>query len=134
MTDKMDEKIRELCPGYASIRRLLLKLNYDYLSIIDHWESRIGETVPLADLFGGNPVLTIEDAAEAAYLELVKTAKELYFSRLTRDAALTVANALASGTLKLAEDLEFNGCTFAAAWSAVHPDEEKIRRNTGFEI
>lgn len=129
MTDKMDEKIRELCHGYTSIRRLLRKLNYDYLSIIDHWESRIGETVPLADLYGGNPVLTIEAAAEAAYSDLLRTAKELYFSRLTRDAALTVTNALASGTLKLAEDLEFNGCTFAAAWSALHPDEEKIRRS-----
>nr|DAG71412.1 MAG TPA: hypothetical protein [Caudoviricetes sp.] len=134
MTDEMNKKMSELCPGYASIRRLLLKLNYDYLALIDRWESRIGETVPLADLFGGNPTLTLEDVAEAAYFEMVKTAKELYFSRLSRDEALIIANSLASGTLKLAEDLEFNGCTFAAAWSDVHPDEEKIRRNTGFAI
>ena len=132
MTDKMDETIRELCPGYTSIRRLLRKLNYDYLSIIDHWESRIGEAVPLGDLYGGNANLTIEDAAEAAYFELVKTAKELYFSRLNRDTASTIANSLVSGTLKLAVDLKYNSCTFAAAWHDLHPDEEKIRANRRF--
>lgn len=135
MKDEMNDKMLELHPDMWSLKSLLISLHYDYIPAIDSWEARIGETAPLADLFGGAPTLTLEDVADAAYWELCKTAEELYFSRLSRDAALIIANALLdSGTLKLTDELEFNGCTFAAAWNAAHPDEEQIRRNSGYEI
>lgn len=134
MKDAINDKMLELHPDMWGLKSLLISLHHDYIPAIDSWEARIGETAPLADLFGGAPTLTLEDVADAAYWELCKTAEEVYFSRLSRDAAVTIANSLASGTLKLTEDLEYNSDTFAAAWNAAHPDEERIYRDNGFSI
>lgn len=73
--------------------------------------------------------LTLDDAAEGAYWDIVRYAKKLYFSRMTRDTAAIVANAITyQGTLKLATDVEFSDGSFADAWSAAHPDQPRLSR------
>ena len=97
--------------------------------IVDLWSARRGEQNPLADLFGGDPTLTLDDAAEGAYWDIVRYAKKLYFSGMTRDAAAIIANAITyHGTLKLATDVEFSDGSYADAGSAAHPDQPRLSR------
>lgn len=122
------ERMGQLHSGSA--RLLVYNLGGDPLQIINDWQSRIGDSVPLADWFGGANALTLDDAANGAYWEIVKYAKSLYFAPMTRETAVTVANAITSvGKLRLADDIEFTGIAFADAWSKAHPDQPRISRN-----
>lgn len=113
----------------GTVRGLVYSLGGNPQEIVDRWTARIGEKNPLADLFGGDPVLTLDDAAEGAYWDIVRYAKKLYFSGMTRDTAAIVANAITyQGTLKLATDVEFSDGSFADAWSAAHPDQPRLSR------
>lgn len=113
----------------ATVRGLVYSLGGNPKEIIDRWTARIGETNPLADLLGGAPVMTPDDAAEGAYWDIVRYAKQLYFAGMTRDAAAIVANAITyHGTLKLAVDVEFCAESFADAWDAAHPDQPRLSR------
>lgn len=127
--EKIDiiSRMDQLHSGTA--RGLVYSLGGNPQEIIDRWTARIGEQNPLADLFGGDPTLTLDDAAEGAYWDIVRYAKKLYFSGMTRDAAAIIANAITyQGTLKLATDVEFSDGSFADAWSAAHPDQPRLSR------
>lgn len=127
--EKIDiiSRMDQLHSGTA--RGLVYSLGGNPQEIIDRWTARIGEKNPLADLFGGDPTLTLDDAAEGAYWDIVRYAKKLYFSGMTRDTAAIVANAITyNGTLKLATDVEFSDLSFADAWSAAHPDQPRLSR------
>lgn len=120
----------------GTARGLVYSLGGNPQEIIDRWTARIGEQNPLYDplddLLGGDPVLTPDDAAEGAYWDIVRYAKKLYFSGITRDAAAIIANAITyQGTLKLATDVEFSDGSFADAWSAAHPDQPRLPRPVG---
>lgn len=122
------ERMGQLHSGSA--RLLVYNLGGDPMQIINDWQSRIGHAVPLADWFGGANTLTLDDAANGAYWDIVKYAKSLYMARLTRDAAVAVANAITPvGKLHLADDIEFTDIAFANAWSKAHPDQPRISRN-----
>lgn len=47
----------------GSARLLVYNLGGDPMQIINDWQSRIGDSVPLADWFGGAATLTLDDAA-----------------------------------------------------------------------
>lgn len=122
------ERMDQLHSGSA--RNLVYHLGGDPMQIINDWQSRIGDSLPLADWFGGANTLTLDDAAYGAYLDIVKYAKSLYFATMTRETAVTVANAITSvGKLRLAEDIEFTDTAFANAWSRAHPDQPRISCN-----
>lgn len=127
--EKIDiiSRMDQLHSGTA--RGLVYSLGGNPQEIIDRWTARIGEKNPLADLFGGDPALTLDDAAEGAYWDIVRYAKKLYFAEMTRDTAAIIANAITyHGTLKLATDVEFSDSSFADAWSAAHPDQPRLSR------
>lgn len=122
------ERMGQLHSGSA--RLLVYNLGGNPMPIIGDWQSRIGESVPLADWFGGANTLTLDDAANGAYWDIVKYAKSLYFAPMTREVAITIANAITSvGKLRLADDIEFTDIAFADAWSKAHPDQPRISRN-----
>lgn len=122
------ERMDQLHSGSA--RNLVYHLGGDPMQIINDWQARIGESVPLAAMFGGEDTLTLDDAANGAYWDIVKYAKSLYMARLTRDAAVAVANAITPvGKLHIADDIEFTNIAFADAWNDAHPDQPRISRN-----
>ena len=74
--------------------------------------------------------MTLDDAADGLYWDIVKLAKKLYFADMTRETAVAVANAITPvGTLRLADDIEFTDESFAKAWSDAHEDQPRIGRN-----
>ena len=122
------ERMGQLHSGSA--RLLLLHLGGDPMQIIDDWQSRIGESVPLAAMFGGESTLSLDDAANGAYWDIVRYAKSLYMAPMTRETAVAVANAITPvGKLHLADDIEFTDTSFADEWSDAHPDQACISRN-----
>ena len=66
------ERMGQLHSGSA--RLLVYNLGGDPMQIINDWQSRIGDSVPLADWFGGANTLTLDDAANGAYWDIVKLA------------------------------------------------------------
>lgn len=123
--DRMDQL-------HSSAARLLCySLGGDPQKIVDQWAERIGEKNPLAEFFCGEPVLTLDDAAEGAYWDIVKYVKSLYFADMTRDTAVAVGNAIPylNGKLILTDDIEFTSDGFADAWSDAHPDQPRISRH-----
>lgn len=122
------ERMGQLHSGSA--RLLVYNLGGDPMQIIDDWQSRIGESVPLAAMFGGESALSLDDAANGAYWDIVEYAKSLYLAPMTRETAVAVANAITTvGKLRLADDIEFTDIAFADAWSEAHPDQPRISRN-----
>ena len=122
------ERMGQLHSGSA--RLLVYNLGGDPMQIIDDWQSRIGESVPLSAMFGGEDTLSLDDAANGAYWDIVKYAKSLYMAPKTRETAVAVANAITPvGKLRLADDIEFTDIAFADAWSEAHPDQPRISRN-----
>lgn len=122
------ERMGQLHSGSA--RLLVYSLGGDPMQIINDWQSRIGDSVPLADWFGGANTLTLDDAANGAYWDIVKYAKSLYLAPMTRETAVAVANAITPvGKLHLADDIQFTDIAFADAWSEAHPDQPRISRN-----
>lgn len=122
------ERMGQLHSGSA--RLLVYTLGGDPIRIIDDWQARIGESVPLAAMFGGESTLSLDDAANGAYWDIVRYAKSLYMAPMTREAAVAVANAITSvGKLRLADDIEFTDIAFADGWSKAHPDQPRISRN-----
>lgn len=112
-------------------RALLYHLGGDPTAIMNAWESRVGEQTDLMKMFG-QPPLALEDAAREAYLEIVRQAENLYFTRLSRADALVIANGITyCGALYLAQcdDLRYTDESFADAWNRHHPDEDPISRN-----
>ena len=122
------DRMNQLHSG--SVRNLVYNLGGDPLRIISEWQSRIGESAPLAAIFGGDATITLDDAANGAYWDIVKLAKSLYFADMTREAAVAVANAITPvGTLRLADDIEFTDESFAKSWNDAHEDQPRIGRN-----
>lgn len=122
------ERMGQLHSGSA--RLLVYNLGGDPMQIIDDWQSRICESVPLAAMFGGESALSLDDAANGAYWDIVEYAKSLYMAPMTRETAVAVANAITPvGKLRLADDIEFTDIAFADAWSEAHPDQPRISRN-----
>lgn len=122
------DRMYQLHSGSAS--SLVYNFGGTLTQLITEWEDRIGESVPLAELLGQSPTLTLDDAADGLYWDIVKLAKKLYFADMTRETAVAVANAITSvGTLRLADDTEFTDESFANAWSDAHEDQPRIGRN-----
>lgn len=122
------ERMYQLHSG--SVSNLIYNLGGNPLPIIDEWQGRVGESAPLAAMFGGEAVVTLDDAANGAYWDTVKLAKDLYFADMARETALAVANSITQcGVLRLADDIEFTNTGFAQAWNDAHPDEPRICRN-----
>ena len=122
------ERMGQLHSGSA--RLLVYNLGGDPMQIINDWQSRIGDSVPLAAMFGGESTLSLDDAANGAYWDIVEYAKSLYMAPMTRETAVAVANAITPvGKLRLADDIEFTDIAFADAWSEAHPDQPRISRN-----
>lgn len=121
------EKMNQRHSG--TVRAFVATLGGDVIPIIKKWTDEIGKTDPLAGMFGVEPTFTVNDAADAAYWDIVKYAQDLYFKDMTRETATAVANAITyCGVLKLADDLEFTDTGFADAWSDAHPDQPRISR------
>lgn len=113
----------------GTARSLCYTLGGTPIKIVDAWTARIGEENPLVSIMDTAPAMTPEDAAEGAYWDIVRYAKELYFAPMSREAALAVAAAITpAGVLHLAEDVEFTDTDFVAAWNAAHPDQAAISR------
>lgn len=111
----------------ASVRNLCYTLGGKPLPIIEGYAARIGEKNPLADMLGIDGEMTLNDAADGAYWELVKYAKELYFGSMARETALAIASGITPcGTLRLANDVEFTDLAFVNAWNKAHPSEQCI--------
>nr|DAR58313.1 MAG TPA: hypothetical protein [Caudoviricetes sp.] len=112
-------------------RALLYHLGGDPVAIMTAWEERVGEQTDIMKMFG-QPPLTLEDAAHEAYLEIIRQAGNLYFTRLSRADAVVIANGITDcGTLYLAQcdDLRYNDVSFADAWNHYHPDKPPIVRH-----
>ena len=75
--------------------------------------------------------MTLDDAAEGAYWDIVKCVKSLYFADMTRDTAVAVGNAIPylNGKLILTDGIGFTSDGFADAWSDAHPDQPRISRH-----
>lgn len=115
----------------GSARALLYHLGGDPVAIMTAWEERVGEQTDIMKMFG-QPPLTLEDAAHEAYLEIIRQAGNLYFTRLSRADAVVIANGITDcGTLYLAQcdDLRYNDVSFADAWNHYHPDKPPIARH-----
>lgn len=113
----------------GTARSLCYTLGGKPLEIVDAWTTRIGEENPLASIMDTALFMTPEEAAEGAYWDIVRYAKDLYFAPMSRGAALAVAAAITpAGKLHLADDVEFTDAAFAAAWNAAHPDQPAISR------
>ena len=120
-------RMYQLHSGSAS--RLVYNFGGDLTQLVTEWEGRIGESIPLAEMFGQDLTLAPDDAADGLYWDIVKLAKKLYFADMTRETAVAVANAITSiGTLRLADDIEFTDVAFAKAWSNAHEDQQPICR------
>ncbi len=128
---------------------LLRDLGGDPASIIDRWQQRYNEhpdpTSPetydaqrsdvnyrMSHIWErlNDPSICAAAAADAAYYEIVKEIKRLYFGGLDRAAAVTINAAIGPyGHLRLAhgnDDLTFNAALFRSAWEAAHPDEKHL--------
>lgn len=113
----------------ASVRNLCYTLGGKPLPIIEGYAARIGEKNLLAGMLGIDEEMTLNDAADGAYWELVKYAKELYFAPMTRETALAIASGITPcGTLHLANDVVFTDLAFVNAWNKAHPDKQCISR------
>ena len=122
------DRMYQLHGGSAS--SLVYNFGGNLTQLITEWEGRIGESIPLAELLGQSPTLTLDDAADGLYWDIVKLAKKLYFADMTRETAVAVANTITPvGTLRLADDIEFTDESFAKAWSDAHEDQPRIGRN-----
>lgn len=121
------DRMYQLHSGSAS--SLVYNFGGNLTQLITEWEGRIGESIPLAELFGQNPTLTLDDAANGLYWDIVKLAKKLYFADMTRETAVAVANSITPvGKLHLADDIEFTDVEFAKVWSDAHEDQQPICR------
>lgn len=115
---------------YGTNARVFLRtLGGDPDAVIRSLIEQCAEPNPLASMLGVSPDPTEEDAHNAILREI----KRLYFSGISRDAAVAVANAIGSlGSLCLCDtipELTFSGVSFADTWSYYHPDKEPIIHN-----
>lgn len=61
------------------------------------------------------------DAADAAYWEIVKICETTYFRDLSRNEVDVLFQALGStGTLRLAENMEYNSSTIVSVWKRIN--------------
>lgn len=90
---------------------------------------KVTETGPCADFMGTE--IDAETAAQIAHWTIIREIKKRYFSKLTREAALTICNALpdAFGVFSVCEgidELTYNNLTFAQTWNDAHPASSPI--------
>lgn len=105
---------------------LAVALNIKYHQILKKWKQRIGEQDDLMKMVG-EPPLTMDDVADAAYWEIVKTCRAKYFGEMSRETALAVSSSFVGDAyLYLAEDLQINHRNFVCKWNSAHPDEPEI--------
>lgn len=113
--------------AYGTNARVFLRtLGGDPDKVINDLSARCAEPNPLADMLGIDPSATAEDAHNAILREI----KRIYFSGLSRETALAVANSLSDlGAISLCTtipELTFNVWAYADAWSAANPDQRPI--------
>lgn len=105
-----------------SVYRTAAELGINFVAIISERINTIGTSDELMDMLGIAPI-TAEGAADAAYWEIVKACEAAYFGRLSRDEIEVLAKALrATGTLRLGDDMEYNGSTIVYAWDRATAD------------
>ena len=99
-----------------------------YQDRVDHPEREDSEW---AAMFGLPVGLSVEDAAQNAYWDIVKEIERLHFSRMSRTTAVEVANLLCDlGSYCIIvgnADLTYNYYCFALTWNKCNPDKEPLR-------
>lgn len=103
-----------------SVYRAACNLNVNHVDIINKHISTIGNHDELMDVLNVAPI-TAEDAADAAYWEIIKACETVYIRTLSRTEVETLSKALHQiGTLRLAEDLEYNDSSIISTWERIH--------------
>lgn len=112
----------------TEIKIMLRELGGDPDVYISAREAQLGQPDPLAEMLHYEPA-NAEGLAEAAYYDILKAIEAAFFGRLDRASACAIIKALAlvsSDLLTVADGLTYNNYTAADAWSAAHPDEQRI--------
>lgn len=95
-------------------------------AIINDLAAQCAAPNPLADMLGVSSAATAEDAHNAILREIVR----IYFSGVSRESAVAVANALADfGTISLCAtipELTFNAAAYVRAWNNSNPSQNAI--------
>lgn len=102
---------------------LLCTFGGDPDSIVAYYESLVGQT----DAFGAT--ITIDDLADDLYNAFIRAIEAAYFARIDRTSALAIYSALRlthQAQLTIFDGMEYNNCTFDAAWSKAHPSEHPL--------
>lgn len=111
----------------TSAKAFCFSLGGDPDKVISDLASQCAAPNPLATMLGVDQFATADDAHNAILCEI----KRLYFSRIPRDAALSIANSLPElGAISLCStipELTFNAWSYADAWSNANPDQPPIR-------
>lgn len=115
-------------------KELLNSLGGDAAATLEQAQASVNvekatEAGPCAAFMGTE--IDAETAAQLAHWTIIREIKKRYFGKLTREAALTICNALpdAFGVFSVCEgisELTYNNLTFAQAWNDAHPASSPI--------
>lgn len=139
MTTKNLREEYESKYGLAA-KMVLRQLGGDPDAIIEKYADKIDSKTEGDALFFSSVMTFFKDTCDADNIhnEILKEIERLYFSSLSRDAAVAICNALIIGgeiSITTAVDgLSYNGCRFMAAWNAENPDKQKILPPVGIDI
>lgn len=104
-----------------SVYRAACNLNVNHVDIINKHIDTIGTPIYLLYV----NFITADDAADAAYWEIIKACETAYLNSLSRTEVETLSKALRQiGTLRLADDLEYNDSSIISAWERVHNEQK----------
>ena len=117
-----------------------MDLSDEHITIYSKWADEVGRpTNDLEKMFGRGETATLEDCLEDCHIEVFRLVQKEFFTRLTREAAVSLCNTLfiADSKIEICEgepDLLLNAENFAYEWNQFHPEEKKITKNMDYIV
>lgn len=106
--------------------------------IEDYCKTKVEADDLLGTLMPNTGAFAPKSDADNVHFAIIKEIKKIYFSNLSREAALVICNSLpdqAKITLFAGlKDLSLSVTDFANEWNKTNPDSEAIRYNSDFAI
>ena len=117
-----------------------MDLSNEHIAIYSKWADEVGKpTSDLDKMFGRGETATLENRLEDCHIEVFRLVQKEFFTRLTRENAVALCNALfiADSKIEICEgepDLLLNAENFAYEWNRFHPEEKKITKHMDYIV
>lgn len=117
-----------------------MDLSNEHIAIYSKWADEVGKpTSDLDKMFGRGETATLENCLEDCHIEVFRLVQKEFFTRLTRENAVALCNALfiADSKIEICEgepDLLLNAENFAHEWNRFHPEEKKITKHMDYIV